>query len=164
MVRNIVIWPAEVLKSPAATVTVFDAYLWQLAVDLQETCRYHNGLGLAAPQIDVPFRVVYCLGQIYVNPKYESQVDKVLMGEGCLSFPGAVTRVLRHPEVVATYQTLHGDSVQETLSGELAHVYQHETDHVDGITIPSRLSFASRDSFLNKYKRAKRREKSSGTP
>ena len=164
MIKDIVLWPDPILTTEAEWVRVFDTYVRTLAEDLLQTCRANNGLGLAAPQIGVSMQVLVALDRVFVNPVYSSSGPKVEMQEGCLSFPGVVEYVPRYRNIECVYQNLDGKMVKESLSGVLAHVVQHETDHLLGMTIPLRLDLIRRDRFLRRYKQAKRRVNSDDLP
>ncbi len=159
MVRNLVFWPDPILKEHTALVTTFDVLVSELIADLRETCKESNGLGLAAPQIGVPQAVIVALDRAFINPVVEPIGVPVPMLEGCLSFPGAYERVSRYPSITVMYQDVNGDSHTELLTGELAHVVQHETDHILGVTIPDRLHFIARERFLKRLRLSKRRAK-----
>jgi peptide deformylase len=151
--------PCLLLK--AKPIEKFDTpELHGLIQDLQDTMKYMNGAGIAAPQIGVSQRVVI-FGQKEsdntINPRYPDAdmvpftvlINPVLtpMGtamedgwEGCLSVPGM-------RGIVPRYQRLHfagfdqyGNEIDRLVSGFHARVVQHECDHLDGILYPMRIS------------------------
>ena len=72
---------------------------------------------------------------VCVNPKIISlEEDTNIDVEGCLSFPDLWLKVKRHTGCIVTYQTLTGTLIEEELSGLKARVFQHEYQHLAGIT------------------------------
>lgn len=112
---------------------------------------YHTnqGVGLAAVQIGVHLRVcvvdIYALNpgrrspRVFVNPDIELIGRKAPMREGCLSAPGKFGDVDRAFSIAATWTDEHGDWQSAELGGMLAHVLQHEVDHMDGIMCTSKM-------------------------
>lgn len=103
-----------------------------------ETMRANNGLGLAASQIGKSLRL--CLieegGILYVliNPQIKTQSkNKVIMEEGCLSFPGKFILIARAEKVKIRYTDETGAEKKLKADGLLARAIQHELDHLDGI-------------------------------
>ena len=137
--------PAEILKKPTISVDEDMDNVVQLAEQMHKIMSQNNGIGLAAPQvgIDKSFFIVgdktrYMLA---VNPKIiETSEEKVLMTEGCLSFPGIFLKVLRPLNVVVEYVNNKGETVNEKLDGMMSRVFQHETDHLNGVTFDTLVS------------------------
>ena len=121
-------------------------YPWKnerLAKNLLEFMMAQNGIGLAAPQVGISKRVfVMKIGVrswACFNPEItESGDDFTNFDEGCLSFPGD-SCILRRPDAIrARYQNHFGDWVEADLSGLEARCFQHELDHLEGITMHDR--------------------------
>ena len=111
----------------------------ELASSLVETCRKHKALGLAAIQCGIPTRVfVSGYGDSYVahfNPKVLTKSeDEVYNVEGCLSYPGLFLDIQRPKSITVEYQDYQGVVRKASLDGLTARVFQHEMDHLDGIT------------------------------
>lgn len=150
MIRDIVIWPAPTLDSPAAQVSDPKATdIVALGQDLVDTCSAVGGFGLAAPQIGVGLRV-FVLNmeavtgdasagyEVFVNPTFVETEGEELMEEGCLSLPGVHASVKRATSVVMEYTSVEG--TQEVISGKglLAQALQHEVDHLNGTVVVRR--------------------------
>jgi peptide deformylase len=144
--REIVIHPAPVLRRKARKVTDFGPQLQTLIDDMVDTMRAAPGVGLAAPQVDVPLRVIVVeFGDeededvppklfSVVNPELTKVSKETEMGvEGCLSIPGFVGEVDRPLEVVVKGQNRRGQSIRIKASGWLARIFQHEINHLDGV-------------------------------
>jgi peptide deformylase len=144
--REIVTLPAEILRRKAREVESFDAGLQNLIDDMVETMRVAPGVGLAAPQINVPFRVITVeFGDeedeeapkklfTLVNPEIaRSSIDTVVGLEGCLSIPQLVGDVERANEVTLRALNRRGQPTRIKAKGWLARIFQHEIDHLNGI-------------------------------
>lgn len=150
-IHNIYTFTEEVLRQKAQPVETFDETLQNLVKDMVETMRAAPGVGLAAPQIGVPKRVIVVeFGDEYdetiperlfvlVNPEIVQQSeDKVVGIEGCLSVPGLVGEVERAQVVTVSGQDQHGKKVKIRAQGWLARIFQHEIDHVNGVLYTDR--------------------------
>lgn len=144
--REIVIHPAPVLRRKARKVTEFGPELQTLIDDMIETMRLAPGVGLAAPQVDVPLRVIVVeFGdeededvppKLYsvVNPELVKASKETEIGvEGCLSIPGFAGEVERSVDVIVKGQNRRGQPVRIKASGWLARIFQHEINHLDGV-------------------------------
>ena len=162
--REIVIFPHPTLRKVCDQVHTFDAELRQLVEEMFEAMHRFPGIGLAAPQVDVPRRALVVdtsLGQdpearrALINPEIlATHGPTVSMDEGCLSFPGMSTEIVRPEGVTVRYQTVEGEPVEEEASGLLSRVYQHEIDHLDGVLFFDHLSVIKRELFKKEYRRA----------
>lgn len=127
------------LKRKALPVTAFDKKLKFIISDMKKTLYEANGVGLAAPQIDLNMRVFVADDgesgfEAYVNPIWEPVGNETNVDtEGCLSVPGYVGLVERYTTVRIKYQDVRGKKKQKVATGLLARCIQHETDHLNGI-------------------------------
>jgi peptide deformylase len=105
-----------------------------------------NAYGLAAPQIGVPYCVFAFLDEVAFNPKileYDYEFDtkeEELFSEGCLSYPGLWIQIKRPPFVKVSYQNVDGTKVERWLGRLESRVFQHEYDHLEGITMVDKAS------------------------
>lgn len=116
----------------------------QLASQLVETCKYYKGVGLSANQCGFKYRVfVMGAGDEYVaffNPKIIAESsEKVMMMEGCLSYPLLGLHIERSAGVVVEFQNHLGETKRENLTGISARCFLHELDHMNGIRYTSRV-------------------------
>jgi len=132
----------DVLTTKATRVPRVDDGVRKLMDDMVETMFSANGVGLAAPQVDVPRRVIVLRveNQIYqlANPEMVRCEGDQTGPEGCLSVPGLVGDVTRCMRVVAKGLNRHGKEIRVKGDGLLARAIQHEIDHLDGILFTSR--------------------------
>lgn len=127
----------------------FDCVDTSVLIDLVEKMKAvaesHRAVGLAAIQVGIPIRLFILKTadgfQEIINPEV-TEVSESLqaMGEGCLSFPGLYLNVRRSPTIMVKYQNLSGHVIETTLSDLPAQCFQHELDHLDGITFDERVS------------------------
>jgi len=155
-------YPDPVLKRKALAVGDIDGSLQGLIDDMIETMYAAPGIGLAAPQVGEPRRVIV----VHVNLKEESHplivlinpeivdVDgKVISEEGCLSVPGYVSNIERAGSVLVRGLDREGRPVEVEAEGLLARALQHEVDHLDGILFVDRMSPIKREFFKKRYLR-----------
>jgi peptide deformylase len=134
-----------VLHAKAKKVSRFDAHLERLVADLWETMREAPGVGLAAPQIGEPLRVLVAEYEeqavAFVNPEIIKRSDDEVLGtEGCLSIPGFVgDNVPRAESVVVKGRDPKGKEIRLRAEGWFARILQHEIDHLDGILYTDRI-------------------------
>ncbi|MCK5778879.1 MAG: peptide deformylase [Rhodospirillales bacterium] len=126
----------------------------RLAQDMLDTMRDAPGIGLAAPQVHVPLRMVIYMvpesrtndseGQpltVLINPEITVLDETTEEGvEGCLSLPGMSGKVARPRHIRVQALDLDGNELDYEAEGFHARVIQHECDHLDGILYPMRMT------------------------
>lgn len=129
----------------------------QLAKDLAETMIQNKGLGLAANQCSLPYRVFVMNGEqirCFFNPRIvDVSAEQVVMPEGCLSFPGLSVKIKRPATCRIRYTQPNGETITEEYGGLSARVIQHEIDHLNGITFKDRATKFHLESALRKRKK-----------
>ena len=162
MIYRIVKFPEPILTTPAAPVENFNSEeLRQLVEDMFETMYAANGVGLAAPQINLGRRltVIDCGGDdkpqqlVLCNPEIIRREGKQTGEEGCLSVPGFRADVTRALNVTVRAQNLAGEWFEAPGSELLARAIQHETDHLNGILFLTHLSTLKRDLIKRKIRK-----------
>ena len=168
MEREIVIYPADVLKTKAEEVKEFNEEIKKLVEDMFDTMYKRGGVGLAANQVGVLKRVVVIdlhsrtekEGKeqiVLINPEIVAQEGEVVKEEGCLSLPGLYRKVKRAAYVKVKAQNLEGEEFEIEGEGLLARALQHEIDHLNGIVFIDRLSPLQKRLALEKYRKLKRK-------
>jgi peptide deformylase len=162
-IRPIIRFPDPRLKRRAAPVTVFDETLRTLACDLLETLRAAPGIGITAPHIGVPLRVVVLdLGGgeppcTYVNPAIDwASPERIRHTEGSISMPGITEEIERHARVRITYQDLDGEARTEEADELRAVCHQHEIDQLDGVFWIEGLSRLKRERLIKRFEKMSR--------
>lgn len=141
----------------------FDEEKLQLFVDTMiMTMRIKKGIGLAAPQIGKNLRVFVMetdLGPISCfNPEIADHSAETNVGlEGCLSFPGLALKIKRFDRVYVSYQNLDGNSVTQWMDNIQARCFQHELDHLNGITFDTLASKLSLRLAKDKQRKLSKR-------
>ena len=165
-IRKIALMGQPVLKEVAKPVDdPGSPEIRRLVADMLETMIDAEGLGLAAPQVYEPVRLVmfavpadrFKEGEegavpltVLINPVVEPTDEEMVEGtEACLSLPGLAGSVPRYRHIRYTGMTPDGESVAREASGYHARVVQHECDHLDGILYPMRMDDLSSLSFVS---------------
>jgi peptide deformylase len=157
-VRPIVRYPDPRLTMPARRVTMFDAALRELADDLLATMHAAPGIGITAPHIGIPLRVVVLDlgdgGRAYVNPEIVwASSETILHQEGSVSMPGVNDEIRRHQRVRISYRGLDGSEQTEEASGLRAVCHQHEIDQLNGMFWIQRLSRLKRERLIKRFEK-----------
>jgi peptide deformylase len=162
-IRPIVRYPDPRLAIPARPVTEFGDALRELATDLLETMHAAPGIGITAPHIGVPLRVVVLDleakdgARTYVNPEIEwASSETILQREGSVSMPGVNDEVMRHARVRISYQNVNGNMQTEESDGLRAVCHQHEIDQLDGMFWIHRLSRLKRERLIKRFEKLSR--------
>jgi len=125
------------LRKKSKPVTEFNERLWTLFDDLKDTLKSVQGLGLAAPQVNVLRRaVIVCLDGEHVemaNPQVLLSEGELLDNEGCLSVGYCRGMVKRPAKVTVSYFDRNGNKCEITRENYQARCILHEIDHLDGI-------------------------------
>lgn len=180
MILEVVKYGNPVLRAKGSEVKNVDEKVKQLAADMIETMRAHNGVGLAAQQIGVPIQLTVIdvagvedrpssmfIGEqevdvekhmplILLNPQLKLSLEKDAALEGCLSFPEMSAEVTRASGVRCTAKLLDGSDIVFEASGLLARALQHEVDHLHGVLFIDRMSSAAKAGLAGKLKRLQR--------
>lgn len=139
--KNIRKYPDDCLRKISREVdvkTIGSPEIQTLVLDLIETLLVENGIGIAAPQIDISLRVIIidADGQpkAFINPKIvKKSYRRFAFEEGCLSIPGIYGVVKRHRTITVEAFSGDGERLVFKAEGLFAVVLQHEIDHLDGI-------------------------------
>lgn len=143
-IKKILRYGEKALRETSKDVHKVSKKIVELVGDLLDTMYANNGVGLAAPQIGVNYRVFVIdvsTGDeplnpiVFINPKIIKKSGSIVSNEGCLSFPEAYTDVRRYKSVMVKALDEKGRAFTlEVNDGSLlARAIQHEFDHLDGI-------------------------------
>ena len=135
--------------------------------DLIETMKNFQGIGLSANQIGIMERVFVMDSNVKereiiacFNPKIITMSDKkVLMDEGCLSYPGLWLKVSRPDGVEVTYEDENGELHEKAMFGLECRVFQHEYDHMEGTDFTQKVSNLKLNMALKRLEKVKKRAK-----
>lgn len=158
------IYPAEVLRRKAQNISAVTDEVRAVVRRMEEVMREQDGIGLAAPQIGVSWRLFIADVppaegravdgntpsatpglQVYINPVLKNPLGPIEpYEEGCLSLPDIRGEVLRPAQITIEALDLEGRSFTQTAQGLLARCWQHEVDHLDGVLIIDKMTQISR--------------------
>lgn len=161
MADDIVIWPSKVLSTATKPVTEFGAALDELLARMDASVHAADGIGIAANQIGVNLRIALVGredGTFFeiANPEILDKSEPVTLREGCLSVPDEFDQVARFRKIRVKYQDKTGAWHEDTAEDRLAHVFQHEIDHLNGTTFVEHLSSLKRGLIRNKMQKLQR--------
>jgi peptide deformylase len=153
-------YPAEVLADSASPVEKINDNIRQLVERMVDIMLKNKGVGLAAPQIGVPLRLfIISLGgnkesvKVFINPAVTPIGELDSVEEGCLSVPNVYTKIRRYKKCKVTATDLDGSKFTEEAEGLFARALQHENDHINGVTIVSRMGQASKIAHRRQLKK-----------
>ena len=146
-------------KSAAVRDDEFGPDLAAFARRLLELMREEQGVGLAAPQVGVNRRVfvMNATGEpgddrVYVNPILSRPDGESCDEEGCLSLPEIKVQIWRSLALRLEARDATGGRVDETAEGFVPRIWQHETDHLDGVLITDKMSATEKIAHRKKLK------------
>jgi peptide deformylase len=160
--RPIVKWGDPVLHTPSRSVGEIDGAIASLFQDMVETMYAAPGIGLAAPQIGVPLRVIVIdlsVGEEpgglikLVNPQIVEKEGEQREEEGCLSIPNVAGTPVRPARVTVKGLDPEGRERVYTATELLARAFCHEIDHIDGLLFVDRLTPLKRDLLKRKLRK-----------
>lgn len=132
------------LYTPSKLVEFDDsAELQRIEQSMFELLDQHDGIGLAANQINLDKRIFVIKYKSFKKAFYNPIIldiskNYAILVEGCLSLPDVQVPVTRPKTIRVQYQDSYGHTHTEKFSGMIARIFQHELDHLNGITIIKR--------------------------
>ena len=168
MILPIYTYGQPVLRKVAQNIDKDYPELKELIANMWETLASSEGIGLAAPQIGLPIRVVVIdldplkedfpeydgFKKVYINAHIEEYDDSetASSSEGCLSLPAIHENVKRPTRIRVTYQDENFTEHDEWVEGYLARVMQHEFDHLEGKMFIDRITPLRKQLIKSKLK------------
>ena len=185
MILPIVAYGSPVLRTVCEDIGADYPNLDKLIADMWETMYNSNGVGLAAPQVNVPIRLfVIDSEQIFANKEEDEELNypdapgykgvflnahitrlngtEWAYNEGCLSIPDIRGMVMRPKAISVRGLNRQGKKIELTASGLPARVIQHETDHLDGVLFFDRMKTFETLTYLDEYSRFWRKHDDDG--
>ncbi|MEM9365986.1 MAG: peptide deformylase [Planctomycetota bacterium] len=153
MPLSIIHYPHPTLRHKSRPVARVDRRLKSLVDEMLDLMYQHDGVGLAANQVDLPIRLFVANPSgtkgdgeewVVINPEIDRHKGSEADREGCLSLPGLYGQVKRPRLVRLQGYDLAGKEIKTTLDGFLGRIVQHETDHLDGVLFFDRMTEESR--------------------
>ena len=150
MSLEVIHYPHPTLRHVSKPLKRVDRALRDMIAEMFALMYKFEGVGLAANQVDLPYRLFIAnptgdpkekdAEHVFINPAILSGKGQVEGEEGCLSIPGLVGQVIRKESVQVEAYNLAGELFSGELTGLFARIVQHETDHLDGVLFIDRLS------------------------
>ena len=150
---RIIKYPHPTLRHKSKPLQRVDGDLKKIVAEMFELMYEQKGIGLAANQVDLPYRFFILNLEndpakapeyVFLNPVISRRTGTAEAEEGCLSFPEIYAPVKRSAKVVISAFDLRGQEINYQLDGIFARAVQHEYDHLEGILFIDRLSPAAR--------------------
>jgi peptide deformylase len=171
---KIVHYPHPALRHKAGPVRAIDKQLRLHIGSMKELMYEAKGLGLAAPQVALPYQLLVMnvtgdptkpeCEEVYFNPVIVERKGLVDDEEGCLSFPGLYQKVKRAKVIKIQAYDLKGQLVEKVIADLEARAWQHEIDHLNGVLFIDKMGIlgkmAARGSvkeFERKFREAQQR-------
>jgi len=144
-----------VLRKRAGRVWKIDEDIHRLVLDMAQTMKEKQGVGLAAPQVGILKRIIIVemdyrtrKALALINPKIVKKGrEKIMNTEGCLSFPDTFLEIKRAKSVIVKAQDVSGNKIELKAEGILARILQHEIDHLNGTLFFDRLNLLEKIKF-----------------
>lgn len=152
----------ETLSRVSAPIEIIDDGVRDLARDMVETLHAAPGIGLSAPQVNAPVRLIVVdlsIGEkpedliVMINPEILAQEGACVREEGCLSVPEVFEKVTRPRKITVRGLDLDGEEKVMDAEDLLARVFCHEIDHLEGKLFVDRLSPLKRSLIRKKFKK-----------
>ena len=150
---QVVKYPHPTLRHESKPLRRVDDQLRKMIRQMFDLMYRQNGIGLAANQVDLPYRMFVMNVRadpaaideehVFINPVITHRKGSAEDREGCLSFPEIFAPVRRPAKIVLNAYSPAGEELSYELDGLYARVVQHETDHLDGVLFIDRLSPAN---------------------
>lgn len=162
MTLEILAYPDPRLALKAEEIKEITPEIRALAADMLETMYENEGIGLAAPQVGHPLRLVVMdlsgpekreNPKVFVNPTIELTGEKRKAEEGCLSVPGYRNDVMRHERALLKATDLDGNPIEAEAEDLFSICIQHECDHLEGVLFIDRVGRLKRSLYESRLKK-----------
>jgi peptide deformylase len=146
---EVIHYPHPTLRYPSKPLKRVDAELRNIVAEMFDLMYELEGVGLAANQVDLPYRLFVAnpTGDrdqkesefVFINPVLSAGRGQEEDDEGCLSIPGVHAPVTRNATIKVEAYDLAGNEIAFEADDLMARILQHETDHLDGTLFIDRL-------------------------
>lgn len=147
---EVIQYPHPTLRHISRPLKKVDAELRKIVAEMFDLMYAHEGVGLAANQVDLPYRLFVANAEgdpnakdaefVFINPVLRKGKGQAEDTEGCLSIPELRAPVIRNATIEVEAYDLDGNLIHADAEGLMARILQHETDHLDGKLFIDRLS------------------------
>ena len=133
-----------VLREKCAPVSNITKEILDAMNEMVQMMREQNGVGLAAPQVGITQRFL-----VMMDPDTNEVCLSVLGSDGLPVY----ANVRRPASVIVEWTNESGEKLKAQMSGTMARIVQHETDHLDGVLFIDYLSGVKREMLMRKVNR-----------
>lgn len=172
---QIVPYPHPALRWKSKPIQEINDDLRRIVAEMFDLMYTAKGIGLAANQVGLPYRlfILNLTGDrdekeeetVFINPEIIKRKGTTEGEEGCLSFPGLYGQVKRAAKIDIEAFDLNGQCFEYSLDDLAARAVQHETDHLDGVLFIDRMVETARreiDPVISDFETQYRRWQSEG--
>ena len=160
---NVLIYPDDHLKIVCEPVAEVNDDIRKIVDDMFDTMYQEEGIGLAAPQVDILQRIITIDIEgdkqnqlVLINPEILASEGETGIEEGCLSIPGHRALVPRKEKVKVKALNRQGEEVIYDADGLFAICIQHEIDHLNGVLFVDHISALKRQRIKEKMQKLKK--------
>jgi peptide deformylase len=163
---KIVHYPHPALRHAARPVSAITKQLNLQIGEMMEAMYEARGLGLAAPQVALPYQLLVMnisgdpkqkeLEEVYFNPVIVERKGTVEDEEGCLSFPGLYQKIRRAKTIKIQAYNVKGEPVEKVVHDLEARAWQHEIDHLNGVLFIDKMGVLAKLSARGSVKQFER--------
>ena len=161
---HIYTYPNSILKVECEPITIINGDIQTIIKNMSEIMYKNDGIGLAAPQVGVPMRIIIFdvdkkgLTAV-INPVVTLNKEEFISRESCLSIPGFEGKIRRkqftHLEGIDRYEK----PINIEAEGLLSACIQHEVDHLNGVLILDRASRMKKEAYIRKLRKYHKKAK-----
>lgn len=157
---GILLYGNKILREPISEIEIFDKYIHkEIQIAGEYLSKRKDALAIAANQLGFQHRFfIYkdhktLKNSVILNPIILEHFMPYTELEGCLSFPNIAARVRRYKNIHVRFLSFPEFEIKEVeLTGLYSHIFQHETDHLDGILMIDRMESEYKAWFLKEYR------------
>lgn len=160
---NIVLYPDPVLRQKAKPLKEINKEVCKKVEEMMELMHHARGIGLAAPQVGWAVRlfIIDVDGtshgeKVFINPVIIEELGELNKEEGCLSFPGISSKIIRAQRIKGQAYNLKGQMLEIEAEGLAARAWQHELDHLNGELFIDKMSPSNRLAISHQLKEFER--------
>lgn len=156
---RIVMYPAAALRAKAKPVPAVTDEVREVAARMIELMQAEKGVGLAGPQVGLPWRLFVTNApedqgpRVYVNPELRLPAgERERAEEGCLSIPDVHIEIERPMLARLSATDLEGNPIEREATGYTARIWQHEVDHLNGVLIIDKMTLLDKIAHRKRLK------------
>lgn len=168
---NIVLYPDPILRQKTKPLKEINKEVYSKVEEMMELMHHAQGVGLAAPQVGWAVRlfIIDVDGtshgeKVFINPIIVEELGELNKEEGCLSFPGITSKIIRAQRIKGQAYNLKGQKLEIEAEGLAARAWQHELDHLNGELFIDKMGPSNRLAISHQLKEFERLYKGSKAP